>query len=109
MPLLDAERVANRAEPLLAKLRLSVGLERIFRRVAMIEYIESESDKEITQFWIDRCLRLEAENNDLLAKIRTARDEEREECAKIVDHFKWWVGRQAKHEIATAIRMRSNV
>jgi hypothetical protein len=74
----------------------------------MIEYIESESDKEITQFWIDRCLRLEAENNDLLAKIRTARDEEREECAKIVDHFKWWVGRQAKHEIATAIRMRSN-
>jgi len=75
----------------------------------MIEYIESESDKEITRFWIDRCLRLEAENNDLLAKIRTARDEEREEGAKIVDHFKWWVGRQAKHEIATAIRMRSNV
>lgn len=29
----------------------------------MIEYMQSESDKEITQFWIDRCLRLEAENS----------------------------------------------
>jgi len=74
----------------------------------MIEYIQSEEDKEITQFWIDRCLRLEAENNELLWKIKLAKIEEREACAKVVDEFKYWVGRQAKHEIANAIRERSN-
>ncbi len=30
-----------------------------------IEFVESETDKGITQFWIDRCLRLEAENLEL--------------------------------------------
>ena len=28
----------------------------------MIEYMQAEEDKEITQHWTDRCLKLEAEN-----------------------------------------------
>jgi hypothetical protein len=38
-----------------------------FERVTMIEYMKAEEDKEITQFWIDRCLKLEAENARLQA------------------------------------------
>jgi len=88
----------------------------------VIEYMQSESDKEITQFWIDRCLRLEAENNELLSKVMAAKDEEREECAKVCeaeemsDYNKrcpravsgYWPD-QVAQRCADAIRMRSNV
>ena len=37
-----------------------------------------------------------------------ATEAEREDCAKVVEEFKHWIGRQAKYEIAAAIRARSN-
>ena len=64
----------------------------------MIEYMQSESDKEITQFWIDRYLRLEMENSLLVndaARYRWLRErlmaadfdwQERGECALV---FVW--------------------
>lgn len=45
----------------------------------MIEFVKSKSEKEITQFWIDRCLRLEAEN----LKLRIKSEESFED---------WWAG-----------------